>query len=66
MTSGTGCYANADFWAVSQAAPLRRVHINGNLSLIDYCSDPSYASGGFIADSQFTGGRLSTVPSSSA
>jgi hypothetical protein len=54
---GTGCQANTEFWAVSQAAPLRRVHVNGTMSLMDYCNgSPDYASGGFIADSQFTGG----------
>ena len=48
-----GCYASANFWAVSQAAPMRRVDIKGgNLTLMDYCSDPSFASGGFIADSR--------------
>jgi hypothetical protein len=48
-----GCRSSANFWAVSQAAPLRRVAISGgNLSLMDYCSaGPQYASGGFIADS---------------
>ncbi|MFD0331436.1 discoidin domain-containing protein [Streptacidiphilus monticola] len=34
----SGCYSGDDFWAVSQAAPLRRVHINGNLTLMDYCT----------------------------
>ena len=58
VTGGTGCYANAEFWAVSQASPMRRVHINGNVTLFDYCSSPSYSSGGFIADSQFTGGTV--------
>jgi hypothetical protein len=59
VTGMTGCYAGDDFWAVSQAAPLRRVHINGNLSLMDYCTgSPDWASGGFIADSQFTGGTV--------
>jgi hypothetical protein len=50
----SGCQSSADFWAVSQAAPLRRVNITGaNLSLQDYCSaGPQYASGGFIADSE--------------
>ena len=50
----SGCQSSADFWAVSQAAPMRRVSITGqNLSLQDYCSaGPQYASGGFIADSQ--------------
>lgn len=49
-----GCHTGADFWAVSQAAPMRRVDVRGgNLSLMDYCGDgPQYASGGFIADSR--------------
>jgi hypothetical protein len=56
VAGGTGCQAATDFWAVSQAAPLRRVQINGLLSLMDYCNgSPDYASGGFIADSEFTG-----------
>ncbi|MBF9072102.1 hypothetical protein I2501_29160 [Streptacidiphilus sp. NEAU-YB345] len=55
----TGCYADTDVWAVSQAAPLRRVRINGNLSLMDHCTgSPDWASGGFIADSEFTGGAV--------
>ena len=53
---GTSCSNETDFWAVSQASPLRRVQINGKLSLMDYCDgSPDYASGGFIADSVFTG-----------
>jgi hypothetical protein len=50
----TGCYASGNFWAVSQAAPMRRVKITGgNLTLMDYCTaGPQYASGGFIADSK--------------
>jgi hypothetical protein len=47
-----------EFWATSQAAPMRRVHVNGHATLMDYCSGPSYASGGFIADSLFTGGTI--------
>lgn len=48
-----GCYASANFWAVSQAVSLRRVEVKGgNLTLMDYCSQPSFASGGFIADSR--------------
>ena len=38
-------------WGVSQAAPLRRVHIKGNLQLYD----KGYASGGFLADSKVDG-----------
>jgi hypothetical protein len=53
---GNDCSAATDFWAVSQAAPLRRVQVNGKLSLMDYCDgSPDFASGGFIADSGFTG-----------
>jgi hypothetical protein len=50
----SGCRSSGDFWAVSQAAPMRRVKITGgNLTLMDYCTaGPQYASGGFIADSQ--------------
>ncbi|HEY7142949.1 MAG TPA: glycosyl hydrolase family 28-related protein [Streptosporangiaceae bacterium] len=60
VTGQTGCQTGADFWAVSQAAPMRRVSVTGgNLSLMDYCSaGPQFASGGFIADSQFTGGTI--------
>jgi len=34
---------------------MRRVHVDGFATLMDYCSGPSFASGGFIADSSFTG-----------
>jgi hypothetical protein len=53
----TGCQTGNEFWAVSQAAPMRRVQINGGLSLMDFCSaGPQFASGGFISDSSFSGG----------
>jgi hypothetical protein len=56
VAGGTGCQAATEFWAVSQAAPMRRVHVDGLFSLMDYCSaGPQFASGGFIADSSFTG-----------
>ncbi len=59
VAGGTGCQANTEFWAVSQAAPMRRVIVNGGASLMDYCSGgPQFASGGFIADSAFTGGSV--------
>jgi hypothetical protein len=56
-TPNFGCY-NGEFWAVSQAAPLRRVQINGFATLMDYCTGPSFASGGFIADSEFNGSTV--------
>ncbi|HEX9064271.1 MAG TPA: adenylyl cyclase, partial [Streptosporangiaceae bacterium] len=55
----TGCRGNTEFWAVSQAAPMRRVQVNGGTTLMDYCTaGPQFASGGFIADSAFTGGTV--------
>ncbi len=45
--------ANTLQWGVSQAAPLRRLQINGGLELTDsYCGN---SSGGFIADTVVTG-----------
>ncbi len=52
----TGCRATAEFWAVSQASPMRRVDVNGPLSFMDYCTaGPQFASGGFLADSRTQG-----------
>jgi predicted heme/steroid binding protein len=42
---------STNIWGVSQAAPLRRVHIKGNLQLFD----KGYASGGFLADAIIDG-----------
>jgi hypothetical protein len=50
-TPGFGCHSG-EFWAVSQAAPMRRVDVHGLTTLMDYCTGPSFASGGFIADSR--------------
>ena len=49
----SGCRGSGNFWAVSQAAPMRRVQVTGGkLLLMDYCTaGPHYASGGFVADS---------------
>src|SRR5580692_1838584 len=52
------CPDGNEFWATSQASPMRRVDINGTLTLFDYCTSPSYSSGGFIADSVFSGGSV--------
>jgi hypothetical protein len=56
-TPGFGCYTG-EFWAVSQAAPLRRVLVNGAATFMDYCTGPSFASGGFVADSTFAGASI--------
>ncbi|MGD0605528.1 MAG: carbohydrate-binding protein, partial [Streptosporangiaceae bacterium] len=56
VTGLTGCFAGEEVWAASQASPLRRVDINGNVTLMDYCDGtPDWASGGFIADSELNG-----------
>jgi hypothetical protein len=52
-----GCANSNDLYAISQAAPIRRVHINGLFFLFDYCNG-NFTSGGFIADSQFTGSTV--------
>jgi hypothetical protein len=56
-TPGFGCYSG-EFWPVSQASPMRRVDVNGFATLMDYCTGPSFASGGFIADSRFNGSTI--------
>jgi hypothetical protein len=53
--AGKGGCQFGEFWATSQATSVRRVHVNGFATLMDYCSSPAFASGGFIADSQFSG-----------
>src|SRR4051812_40508092 len=60
-TPNFGCYTG-EFWPVSQAAPMRRVHVNGLTTLMDYCTGPSFASGGFIADSRFDGATVINRP----
>lgn len=44
-------------WAVSQAAPMRRVHVRGNLTMGPSNQDfgQGYSSGGYIADSRVDG-----------
>jgi Carbohydrate binding module (family 6) len=52
----TGCFAGDEVWASSQASPLRRVDVNGETTLMDFCDgSPGYASGGYIGDSDFNG-----------
>ena len=43
---------------MSRAAPMRRVRVNVLATLMDYCTSPSFASGGFIADSEFDGSTV--------
>ncbi|HEX4690224.1 MAG TPA: coagulation factor 5/8 type domain-containing protein [Solirubrobacteraceae bacterium] len=56
VTGNSGCRANTEFWAVSQASPMRRVNVNGNTTFMDYCTaGPQYASGGYLGDSALNG-----------
>ena len=58
MTINPSASSGTDEYAVSQACPMRRVHVTGNLLLADEYwtfingTAPGYASGGFLADSQ--------------
>ena len=58
LSKGTG---KGMLWAVSQAAPLRRVHVSNSLMLFEYVpnvgknGEVGYASGGFLADSLVDG-----------
>src|SRR5450759_712028 len=53
---GPNCGNSIEAWSVSQAAPLRRLLVNGSIVFQDYCSGANNdASGGFIADSQVSG-----------
>jgi len=55
ITAGSDCLSDQT-WAASQAAPIRRLQVlGGEFKLFDACSQPGYSSGGFIADSQFSG-----------
>jgi hypothetical protein len=55
---GTACDNSGEMWATSQAAPVRRVQVNGFVTLFDYCSPNPFSSGGFIADSRFAGSTV--------
>ena len=56
-----GCNNAFEYWAVSQAAPMRRVVMNATptqqFSLQDFCSQ-GFVGGGFFADDTFTGGAV--------
>src|SRR5438552_3229092 len=53
-TPDFGCYYG-EFWPVSQAAPMRRVAVDGYMSRMDYCSGRSFASAAFTRASQLDG-----------
>lgn len=58
VPTADACHTGNEMWAVSQAAPMRRVDVKDYTSFMPYCEDPNYASGGFVADSKLEGGAL--------
>jgi hypothetical protein len=47
------CLNSAEMWAVSQAAPVRSVIVNGDFVAVDYCNWTFFSSGGFFANNTF-------------
>jgi hypothetical protein len=58
VPTADGCHTGNEMWAVSQAAPMRRVDVKDFTTFMPYCESPNYASGGFVADSWLEGGAL--------
>jgi hypothetical protein len=58
VPTADGCHTGNEMWAVSQAAPMRRVDVKDYTTFMPYCDSPNYASGGFVADSKLEGGAL--------
>lgn len=58
VPTADGCHTGNEMWAVSQAAPMRRVDVKDYTTFMPYCESPNFASGGFVADSWLEGGAL--------
>ncbi len=58
VATADGCHTSNEMWAVSQAAPMRRVDVKDFTTFMPYCENPNFASGGFVADSRLEGGAL--------
>ncbi len=58
VATADGCHTGNEMWAVSQAAPMRRVDVKDFTTFMPYCENPNFASGGFVADSRLEGGAL--------
>jgi hypothetical protein len=58
VPTSDGCHTGNEMWAVSQAAPMRRVDVKDFTTFMPYCENPNFASGGFVADSKLEGGAL--------
>jgi hypothetical protein len=58
VATSDGCHTANEMWAVSQAAPMRRVDVKDKTTFMPYCENPNYASGGFVADSKLEDGAI--------
>jgi hypothetical protein len=58
VPTSDACHTGNEMWAVSQAAPMRRVDVKDFTTFMPYCENPNFASGGFVADSYLEGGAL--------
>lgn len=58
VQTADACHTGNEMWAVSQAAPMRRVDVKDFTTFMPYCENPNFASGGFVADSRLEGGAL--------
>ena len=58
VPTSDGCHTGNEMWAVSQAAPMRRVDVKDFTTFMPYCENPNFASGGFVGDSKLEGGAL--------
>ena len=58
VPTADACHTGNEMWAVSQAAPMRRVDVKDFTTFMPYCETPNFASGGFVADSELEGGAL--------
>jgi hypothetical protein len=58
VATADACHTSNEMWAVSQAAPMRRVDVKDFTTFMPYCESPNFASGGFVADSRLEGGAL--------
>lgn len=58
VPTADACHTGNEMWAVSQAAPMRRVDVKDFTTFMPYCENPNFASGGFVADTKLEGGAL--------
>ena len=65
-TPDFGCYTRRVLGGLAGGADAPGPRQRATTTLMDYCTGPSFASGGFIADSRFDGSRTSSTARSSS